>query len=133
MKSDDLTIQGRYMGTKYTAGLAATNKIVVGGRREVEELGRHQRAVFAAPEEEVELGADGARGRCAEPCAGVLGVETCGVEDRAGDDGVVGTSVPGHQRAWQRSSSSACRPVGFPAASGPAPAMRDASAAGRRR
>mmetsp|Transcript_25073 Transcript_25073/g.72137 ORF Transcript_25073/g.72137 Transcript_25073/m.72137 type:complete len:479 (-) Transcript_25073:249-1685(-) len=31
VKSNKVVIQGRYMGTKYTAGLAATNKIAVGG------------------------------------------------------------------------------------------------------
>lgn len=31
VKSDTVVIQGRYMGTRYTAGLAATNKIAVGG------------------------------------------------------------------------------------------------------
>eukprot|EP00429_Kryptoperidinium_foliaceum_P068911 CAMPEP_0176069404 /NCGR_PEP_ID=MMETSP0120_2-20121206/34653_1 /TAXON_ID=160619 /ORGANISM="Kryptoperidinium foliaceum, Strain CCMP 1326" /LENGTH=411 /DNA_ID=CAMNT_0017403039 /DNA_START=62 /DNA_END=1297 /DNA_ORIENTATION=+ len=31
VKSDSVVIQGRYMGTKYTAGLAATNKVAVGG------------------------------------------------------------------------------------------------------
>jgi len=31
VKSDEVQIQGRYEGTKYTMGLAATNKIVVGG------------------------------------------------------------------------------------------------------
>jgi len=31
VRADAVRIQGRYMGTKYTEGLAATNKIVVGG------------------------------------------------------------------------------------------------------
>jgi len=31
VKSDQVKIQGRYMGTKYTFGLAATNKVVVSG------------------------------------------------------------------------------------------------------
>jgi len=32
VKSADISIQGRYEGTKYTKGLAATNKIAVGGK-----------------------------------------------------------------------------------------------------
>lgn len=31
IKNDDVKVQGRYLGTKYTHGLAATNKIVVSG------------------------------------------------------------------------------------------------------
>merc|ERR1712039_937382 len=31
VKSSTVIIQGRFMGTKYTEGLAATNQIVVGG------------------------------------------------------------------------------------------------------
>merc|ERR1719203_2644399 len=31
VRSDELEIQGRYMGTKYTHGLSATNAVVVGG------------------------------------------------------------------------------------------------------
>jgi len=32
VKSDTVSIQGRYKGTKYTKGLASTNKVAVGGR-----------------------------------------------------------------------------------------------------